>query len=160
MSSIRACHGVWQAAVLAVGVFGCIAAEAALGEGSDSIQRDQMRMAAGIRRQATALRYQVHTLSTADGSSIHEYLTPGGRVFAVTWHTRFKPDFEKLLGVHHLTYVGLAREAAAARPGIQRHLNLRRGDLVVRSQGFLNTFFGSAYLQSLLPEGVTPDEIR
>jgi hypothetical protein len=145
---------------LAAGLSSGFAAEAALGEGSDSIQRDQMRMASSVRRQATALRYQVHTLSTADGSSVQEYVTPGGRVFAVTWHTRYKPDFEKLLGVHHLTYVSLAREAAAARPGIQRHLNLSRGDLVVHSQGFLNTFFGNAYLLSLLPEGVTPDEIR
>jgi hypothetical protein len=87
-------------------------------------------------------------------------VTTGGAVFAVVWHTRFKPDFEQLLGRHHPTYVGLAQEAIAARPGIHRHLSQQRGDLVVTASGFVNNFSGRAYLVSLLPQGVNLDEIR
>jgi hypothetical protein len=145
--------------VLLAGLGACSLAAAALGEGADSVHRDQLRMRAQ-RHQASALRYQVHTLSTADGSAIKEFVTPGGAVFAVVWHTRYKPDFEQLLGRHHPTYVGLAQEAMAARPGIHRHLSQQRGDLVVSSSGALNHFSGRAYLYSLLPQGVNLDEIR
>jgi hypothetical protein len=151
----------WRRSVLALlaGLCACSLAAAALGEAADSVHRDQVRMMA-MRRQANALRYQVHTLSTADGSAIKEFVTTGGAVFAVVWHTRFKPDFGQLLGRHHPTYVGLAQEAIAARPGIHRHLSQQRGDLVVTASGFLNNFSGRAYLVSLLPQGVNLDEIR
>jgi hypothetical protein len=153
------CHWRRPLLVLLAGLCACSLAAAALGESADSVHRDQVRMMA-MRRQASALRYQVHTLSTADGSAIKEFVTPGGAVFAVVWHTRYKPDFEQLLGRHHPTYIGLAQEAMAARPGIHRHLSQQRGDLVVTASGFLNHFSGRAYLQSLLPQGVNLDEIR
>ena len=95
----------------------------------------------------------------ADGSSIREFVTPSGVVFAVAWSTRFKPDLEALLGAHATTYATAASEALRL-PGIRRHVELRRGDLVVRSTAHLNAYVGTAWLQSLVPQGVGVDALR
>jgi hypothetical protein len=95
----------------------------------------------------------------ADGSSVREFVAPNGVVFGVAWSTRFKPNLEALLGSHAVDYVGAATEAARA-PGIKRNAVLERGDLVVHSTVHLNSFVGKAYLKSLVPQGVRPDELR
>ena len=100
-----------------------------------------------------------HEITLADGSSIREYVTPGGIVFAVAWSTRFKPDLAALLGQHAGAYAAAASEAMKA-PGIRRHVELRQGDLVVQSGGRLNAFVGRAWLRSLVPEGVNIDALR
>ncbi len=95
----------------------------------------------------------------ADGSSIREFISPDGIVFAVSWSTRFKPNLESLLGTHAAGYAAAASEAMRT-PGIRRNVALQRGDLVVHSTTHLNAFVGRAYLRSLVPQGIGADELR
>ena len=144
----------------AAALLGAPAAQAVLGEDASTIRADELRLG-GVRRQATALHAQVQTreIALADGSSIRQFVAPSGTVFAVVWHTRFKPNLEPLLGVHAAGYAAAASEAMRA-PGIKRSVALQRGDLVVQSATHLNSFVGKAYLRSLIPQGVGVDELR
>lgn len=135
-------------------------ASAVLGGDDSTIAGDQMRLQ-GTRHPAAVSSAQVrtHEITLADGSSIRQFVTPGGIVFAVAWSTRFKPDLAALLGAHAASYAAAASEAMRA-PGIRRHVELRRGDLVVQSTAHLNSHVGKAWLQSLVPEGVRVDALR
>jgi len=147
-------------ACTAVALLGAPAAHAVLGEDASSIAGDEQRLG-GVRRQAMALRAPVQTyeIALADGSSIRQFVTPGGVVFAVAWSTRFKPNLDALLGVHAAGYAAAASEAMRA-PGIKRSVALAHGDLVVQSSMHLNTYVGMAYLRSLVPQGITVDVLR
>jgi len=137
------------------------AAQAVLGAGASSVQADEWRVG-GKRRALAAPRatYTLHEIAMADGSSIREYLTPSGIVFAVAWSTRLKPDLPALLGTHADGYAQAARDAARARGGLQRAVVLQREDLVVQTSSHLGNFVGRAYLRSLVPAGVAIDELR
>jgi Protein of unknown function (DUF2844) len=135
-------------------------ASAVLGGDVSTIPADQARLK-GARQRPAALRLQVqtHEITLADGSSIREYVTPDGIVFAVAWSTRLKPNLDALLGAHAANYAAAAREAART-PGIKRAVVLGRDDLVVQSSAHLNTFVGRAYLRSRVPAGMSVDELR
>lgn len=135
-------------------------AHAVLGGDVSSIAADQARLR-GARRPVTiaSVSTQTHQITMADGSSIREFVTPSGVVFAVAWSTRFKPDLVALLGAHAPAYAAAA-SAAMRAPGIRRQVELRRGDLVVHSTAHLNAYTGKAWLQSLVPQGVGVDALR
>ena len=135
-------------------------AHAALGGTVDTIDADQARLS-GARRNAAAAQpgVRVHSIVRADGSAVHEYVSASGVVFAISWHTRFKPDLDALLGAHAPAYAAAARRAMAA-PGVRRHVTLEEGDLVVQATAHLNAFVGTAYLKSMLPAGMPRDAIR
>jgi hypothetical protein len=136
-----------------------VPAWAALGDDLASIRADQRRLAAS-RSQGMVAGVQVHTLTTTDGSTVRQYLSPGGRVFAVTWNTRFKPRLNSLLGTHFPAYAEAGRAAQRQRPGARHAAVLGQGDLVVESMAHLNAHVGRAYLKSLLPAATALDAIR
>ena len=160
MSRVLRDSGAWAAAVLLAGGLATVPAHAVLGSNVSTIADDHARLKA-TRLQAVPMSAQVgsHVITLADGSSIREYTTAGGIVFAVAWSTRFKPDLAALLGQHAVTYAAAASEAMKA-PGIRRQVDLRQGDLVVQSAGRMNAFVGKAWLRSLVPAGVDVDALR
>jgi hypothetical protein len=155
----RRCLALAAAALAAVGL-AAPSAHAVLGGDAGTIAVDQARLH-GVRLQAVATSAPVatHEITLADGSSIRQFVTPDGIVFAVAWSTRFKPDLNALLGVHAATYAQAASDAMKAA-GIRRHAELRRGDLVVQSTAHLNAHVGRAWLQSLVPAGARLDALR
>lgn len=138
------------------------AAHATLGSDAASIAADEARLQ-GVRKSARALRVaaqvQAHEITMADGSSVREFVSADGVVFAVAWHTRSKPRLEPLLGEHAPSYAAAAGEAMR-QPRMRRSALLQRGDLVVEASGHLNSFVGRAYLRSRVPAGVSVDELR
>ena len=148
------------AAALAAAWLAAAPAHAVLGGSVATIADDHVRLKA-TRQQLVPMSAQVgsHVITLADGSSIREYTSAGGIVFAVAWSTRFKPDLAALLGQHAGAYAAAA-SAAMKAPGIRRQVELRQGDLVVQSAGRLNAFIGKAWLRSLVPEGVDVDALQ
>jgi hypothetical protein len=112
------------------------------------------------RRVAMAGGLQVHERATPGGVAVREFVGADGRVFAVAWHGRLKPDLHALLGAYASDYEAAARETMQRRPGLRRNVQLQRGDLVVQASGYLNSFSGRAYLASRLPAGVGVDALR
>lgn len=130
---------------------------AALGEHEGSITTERMRMGAAhaVSRRP---QYAVHELRLADGSRVREYVGGTGMVFAVSWNTRFKPDLPDLLGNSFRSYANATQEAARSG-GLQRQFRHQSTDLILQSNGHLNVYSGYAYRPSLLPPGMSLQQL-
>lgn len=118
---------------------------------------------AGMRQLATQPApssglYTVHETPLDTGTTVREYATPAGVVFAVAWRGPVLPDLSILLGQHFQTF---NRETEQARQAARRGspVNIGRDDLVVRSFGRMRNFFGHAYVPSLVPAGVNINDV-
>jgi len=134
-------------------------AHAALGEPAASVTVEQAQLHAA-RRQTFGPQVQVHTLQWADGSQVRQYAGPDGRIYAVAWNTRGKPQLALLLGSHYDRYVAAVRAAQRARPGIQHAGQWPDGELVVEAVAHGTVFSGRAYLSTMIPAGQGRDAIR
>lgn len=132
-------------------------ASATLGEKADSIARDRKALSAAKRAATTGNDYTIQEMAS-EGSTIREFVTPDGVVFAVAWKGMVHPDLKTLLG-------GYAEEYECARQQLPRKHGQKRarvkGDhVIVETWGHSRNLQGRAYLPSLVPAGVNPDEIR
>jgi hypothetical protein len=127
----------------------------ALGAGEESVAADQTRFRAE-RRVITARDYNVHEISRGDGTLIREYVSPAGNVFGVSWKGPTIPDLSQLLGSSFAEF----RDRVPKGPAHRRAAVVRSGDLVVESTGHMRAFYGRAYLNSMLPSGVTQEVVQ
>jgi len=130
-------------------------ASATLGENSTSTEVDRASMKATLRMLPT-VKYTVHEIRTPSGTTLREYVSSAGTVFAVAWQGPVMPDLRQALGSYFDRYT----EAASGKHAGHRHLAIRQPDLVVQSNGRMRSFSGRAYLPLLLPQGVSVEEIR
>lgn len=141
-----------QAACALLALAAVAPAWATLGEPLASIHADTQRMKAAAPRVRAGIGYSVHELQDAAGTTVREYVSPAGMVFAVTWRGPFKPDLQSLLGSYSSQLMNAPRS-----PGSDRnHLLLDTDALVVRAGGHQRGFFGSAWAPALVPAGVDP----
>ncbi len=151
----------WQTLVPLVITAGVIIAScpafAALGGDVSSVQADQAHMNAALRIQS-GQAYTVHELHQTSGTVVKEFISPSGKVFAVSWSGPFIPDLRQLMGTFFDQYSQAAR-STVRRPG-RAPLNIQQNGLVVQSGGHMRAFFGKAYLSDQLPQTVGPEMIR
>jgi Protein of unknown function (DUF2844) len=138
--------------VLAVTAF---PAWAALGGSVESVETDQSKLHA--KRAVVERRdYTVHEITSDDGTVIREYVTPAGQVFGVSWTGPTIPDLTQLLGTYNTEFQATIRSKRGRRSSTAVH----NADLVVESSGHMRAFYGRAYLNSMLPGGVTPEIVK
>lgn len=102
--------------------------------------------------------YTRHTRTLETGTLIHEYASPAGQVFAVTWEGPVLPDLPSLLGSHFASFKAAAEEAR--RAGFRgAPVSLVGAGLVLRANGRMGHFFGHAYLPAWLPAGLNIDAL-
>src|ERR1017187_6573111 len=132
-------------------------ARANLGGDADSVSADSVKLK-GQLVSMPMLQYNGHDITIASGTVVHEYLSPAGKVFAVTWQGPTPPDLRQLFG----SYFEPFRSAAAAqsRPGGHRQLSIVQFDFVVQASGYVRAFQGKAYVPSLVPAGVSVAELE
>ena len=102
--------------------------------------------------------YTRHEVQLDSGTTVWEFATPAGVVFAVQWRGPVLPDLSSLLGDYFKTF---HQETAQART-LGRHGspgNIEGPDLVVRSNGRMRNFFGHAYALDLVPAGVVVTDV-
>jgi len=127
----------------------------ALGGSAESVATDQVRFQA--KRSVTQMReFTVHQISRNDGTLIKEYVTPAGKVFGVSWTGPTIPDLTQLLGSYHAEFQTTIR----AKPGRRKSGVVHNSDLVVESTGHMRAFYGRAYVNSMLPSGVTAETVK
>ncbi len=129
---------------------------AELGGQMDTIAADAAHMKATRRVTATA-KYAVHEMKADSGTVVREYVSPQGKVFAVSWEGPYKPDLRQLMGAANFE----AYTTAAAR--VKAHGGPRRYEvngLVVEVSGHQRDFHGRAYLQQDVPAGTDVAEIQ
>jgi Protein of unknown function (DUF2844) len=147
----------WTSVVLLVLALS-LPALAALGGDVASVQQDKAQMK-GTLKTTQASAFTVHEITAPGNTVIKEYVSPAGKVFAVTWHGPFVPNMQQLLGSYFKQF---ADAATAKRESHlrQRGLNVQQQDLVIQNGGHPRAYFGKAYVPSMFPQGVTMDGIQ
>jgi len=130
-------------------------AGATLGGTAESVVTDQSKLHAK-RAVVDRQNYSVHEITSNDGTLIREYVTPAGKVFGVSWNGPTIPDLTQLLGVYNAEF----QTAMRAKRGRRSSAAVHNSDLVVESSGHMRAFRGRAYLNSMLPSGVTEDVVQ
>jgi len=128
---------------------------AALGEDASSVIADREQMEATLQITGSG-KFAVHEIQLPSGTTVREYVTPAGTVFAVSWQGPSLPDLRQLLGRYFTQY---SREVKRHRDGRGPRASAQPG-LVVQSGGHIRSFFGRAYVPQLLPQGVLAEEIQ
>ena len=130
-------------------------AGATLGGSAESVVTDQSKLHA--KRAVVERRdYTVHEITGDDGTVIREYVTPAGKVFGVSWSGPTIPDLSQLLGAYNTEFQNTLR----SKGGRRKNAVVRNSDLVVESTGHTRAFHGRAYLNSMLPSGVTEEVVQ
>jgi hypothetical protein len=129
-------------------------ARATLGGDVASVATNQQRMAATrqVKKLASGER---HELQLASGIVIHEYVSTGGEVYAITWRGPRMPDLRELLGRY---FTQLDHRDSRQRGGHHR-MTLTGSDLVIQSSGHRRSFVGRAWVPSLVPSSVNLDNV-
>ena len=147
-------HRIIKAALVTVGLaagFGAARdARATLGGDLTSVSTNTQVLGAKRQMQKVAAGER-HELTLPSGIVVHEYVSPSGAVYAVTWRGPRKPDLRELLGPY------FAQLSSRASKGGHHQMNLEGTDFVVQSMGHRHSFTGRAWVPSLVPAGVKVD---
>ena len=135
-----------------------LTASASLGGDVASVHQDQAHMK-GTLKTTSAKAFTVHEINASAKTVIKEYVSPDGKVFAITWHSQFVPNMKQLLGTY---YQQFSDAAAAQREGHYSHrpLNIEQPGLVVQNGGHMRSYYGRAYVPAMVPQGITKDDIQ
>jgi hypothetical protein len=134
-----------------------IAAYAGLGGNVASVEADRAQMKGTIvSRQASS--YTVHEIKASSGTTVREFASPAGTVFAVAWQGPFVPSMQQLLGTYFNQYSAAVKANKATYVG-RRPLNLQLPGLTVQMNGYMRAFHFRAYIPEQLPAGAKQEEL-
>jgi hypothetical protein len=136
---------------------GSVPAWAALGQYEGSVGLDQQYMKSEDHVQDFQT-YKVHQLTTTNGFTVREYVSPKGLVFGIGWGGRSVPDLHQLLG----NYVTNLQTATAAQTQIRhlRGITVKTDDFVFTNSAHMRFSAGKAYVPSLVPANVSVEVVR
>ena len=134
-------------------------AAASLGGDVTTVQADQAQMKAS-RRVTQAAAYAVHEMQSS-GLLVREYVSPAGKVFAVTWQTAGHPNMQQLLGSYYDQFQHAAPpQVGATRRARRAPVAIHTPGLVVEIGGVPRHIVGRAYDPQQLPANVSLTDIR
>jgi hypothetical protein len=130
---------------------------ATLGESADSVMTDRKALSAVQAVTTTRNAYTVQEISS-DSVAVREYMSPSGMVFGIAWNGLTHPDLTLLLGSYAGEYQKSVKQTPR-KPG-RRFSQIKTNRIVVEKWGHMRNLRGRAYVPSLIPPGVTVDEIK
>jgi len=136
------------AAVVLSAMWIALPAQATLGEKFESTYQLKLAPTSG---------YSTHE-NKSDSSTVKEFADKNGVVFAVTWSGSHHPDLKKLFGKHFTHYK--AALAQSPRGHGRAPVEVKNDDIVVRVGGHMGAVHGFAYVPSLVPEGVSVEDLK
>jgi len=134
-------------------------ASATLGSDVTTVNEDRAKMQGALMGITRNDRFEVHQLQASNGTTVREYVSSTGTVFAVSWDGPWMPDLRQVLGPYFDAY---QRTVPAVRNASRSHgpMTFRSGDLVVQIGGHPRAFVGRAYIERLMPQGMQAQTIR
>ncbi len=136
---------------------------AALGQAPSAIPASSLSATPGASRLAAMPAAQSGLYTTQarlleNGTSVVEYVSPAGLVFAVSWRGPVLPDLSALLGDYFKTFK-FETEQARMRGRRGSPVSIVQDALVVKSNGRMRNFFGYAYAPDLIPVGINIKDV-
>ncbi|MBI4292547.1 MAG: DUF2844 domain-containing protein [Betaproteobacteria bacterium] len=128
-------------------------ARAVLGGDVASVHSDRAELNAALRT-TPANQFTQFDLQLPSGTTVREYVSATGAVFAVSWDGPSLPDLRLLLGSYFQQYRDAVRSGGVGARVV------KQPGLVVYTGGHMRAFRGRAYVPQLLPPGVAAEEIR
>lgn len=148
------------ACVILLWTFGmALPAYAELGQNMASVATDRIRLKARIASEPHS-GYTDNILETGGGTTVHEYTTDDGMVFAVSWQGPKRPDLKQLFGKSYFDRFQADNTRSASRIHMRRALASSHTDFVVRTGGYSGASWGYAILPGLTPATFTPQEFQ
>jgi len=132
-------------------------ARAFLGGRADSAGRDKQAFKT-VQRATTALNGYTVEEVVYETTSVREFVSPSGIVFAIAWNGYVHPELTQLLGSYWNEY-STVRQKTLPKSG-SRRLKLATDNIVVEKWGHMRNLHGRAYVPALVPEGLNIDEIK
>src|SRR5262249_22573807 len=71
---------------------------ATLGSDVESGGADRVKMQGALLGISRGDRFDVHQMQSANGTTVREYVSTTGQVFAVSWEGPWMPDLRQMLG--------------------------------------------------------------
>lgn len=130
---------------------------ASLGGDTASVQADAVRMQASVQSTPHS-GYTLHEMASATGTTVREYVSSAGTVFAVAWKGAYPPNLRQLLGAQFDQYEQ-ALKTAPGRPG-HGPITIQLPNLIVQLGGHMGDYSGRAYLPEKVPASVSVESIR
>jgi len=127
-----------------------------LGGALNATPQTQASGVQALNQSSAGAAYTVQQISIPNGTTVNEYLSASGTVFAVSWRGKRPPDLSQLFG----TYFAQYQQALAAPHQERGPRKIQTQDLIVETSGHMRDLMGRAYLPALVPAGVSVDEIQ
>jgi hypothetical protein len=134
-----------------------VASHAILGEMAEPANSTQRMPSAFSARTEIHQTFTVRT-TQSDATTVREFIAPSGIVFAVTWNGIARPDLSILLGSYNGEYESALNRTARVHG--RRSRSIRTDRVVVEHWGHMRDLSGRAYDPSLIPGGVSLEEIQ
>lgn len=131
---------------------------AALGDDVSTVQNDVMHMS-GSLRSTQSKAFTVHEITASSGTTVREYASPSGKIFAVAWQGAWPPNMRQLLSTYFAQYEQALQASPPARAG-RRPLLIEQPGFVVQVSGHMRSFSGRAYIPQMMPQEVRAEDIR
>lgn len=129
-----------------------------LAQPSQSSQTSRSESGAKILASPRPTAYTVHESALESGTTIKEYATAAGVVFAAQWRGPVLPELDDLLGAYFVTFRAEAQKSrAAGRRGSP--MTVATDTLIVNSTGRMRNFAGWAYAPGLVPADVNIKDV-
>jgi len=151
----RACRWGLSLSAFLVALDVAPSAWAALGDDVSAIATDQARMKASLQ-VFQRKSFAIHEMGLPTGTTLRQYVSDAGKVFAVSWSGGFRPNLRDVMGVHYDRYIAGTRGRRVARGPVRIELP----GMVVVMGGRGRNFFGHVYLTDLLPTDFDTGEMR
>ncbi|MGE5360696.1 MAG: DUF2844 domain-containing protein [Bacteroidales bacterium] len=132
---------------------------AQLGADVNSVARDVAKVKAPVIVKQTT-RYTVREMMSASGSTVRQFATPEGQIFAVAWEGPFHPDYQQLLGTYFDRLQQAMQQPAGERRARRAPVLIETPEFVFQSFGHVRALAGRAFVPQMLPAGVGMEEIR
>jgi hypothetical protein len=144
-------------ALLSFSLFKALTAQATLGEQNNGITKfnQQTSQKFLLKTSTSNANYSTHSYSNG-ATVIKEYVGANNVVFAVSWKGLVHPDLSKLLGSYWTEY---SQKVKTTNPS-RRVSQVQTSKITVQKSGHMRKVSGKAYITSLLPSGVTANEIN
>ena len=111
------------------------------------------------RVQSTPLgSYTLHELQSPTGTTVREFESSSGTVFAVAWKGPFPPNLKQLLG----SQFGQFQETLENLSGRAGHgpITIQLPNLVVQLAGHAGDYAGRAHIPDKIPASTSLESIR